>query len=54
MGPGMALWPVVSHPKSFGTLRLCSANPFDHPLIDPNYLSNPDDVKTLVEGRHKT
>ncbi|XP_064614396.1 alcohol dehydrogenase [acceptor]-like isoform X2 [Liolophura sinensis] len=50
VGPGMTFWPVVCHPKSFGTLRLRSANPFDYPLVDPNYLSNPDDVKTLVEG----
>jgi choline dehydrogenase len=37
-------------PESRGTIRLASANPADHPLIDPNYLSAPEDIETQVAG----
>ncbi|CAC5401673.1 unnamed protein product [Mytilus coruscus] len=37
-------------PKSEGYMELVSTNPVDHPLLDPNYLSHPDDVKTVIEG----
>ncbi len=37
-------------PESRGEIRLASADPAAHPLIDPNYLSAPEDVKTLVKG----
>jgi len=40
--------PVVLHPKSRGHLRLKSANPFDPPLLDPRYLSHPDDIRVAV------
>ncbi|KAG5333743.1 DHGL dehydrogenase, partial [Acromyrmex charruanus] len=42
--------PVLLHPKSSGELRLQSSNSFDKPLIDPKYLSNEDDIDTLIEG----
>ncbi|KAL3868337.1 hypothetical protein ACJMK2_041154 [Sinanodonta woodiana] len=38
------------HPKSRGTIRLRSRDPFDPPIIDPNYLSEEDDVKTFIRG----
>ncbi|UDY22228.1 GMC family oxidoreductase [Nocardioides sp. Kera G14] len=38
------------YPKSRGTLRLRSADPFAAPLIDFNYLSEPDDHTVLLEG----
>ncbi|BBH18481.1 choline dehydrogenase [Nocardioides baekrokdamisoli] len=38
------------YPKSRGTLRLASADPTAAPLIDFNYLSEPDDHKVLLEG----
>ena len=41
---------MLVRPKSVGTLKLKSANPFDHPLIDPNYLSHPDDEEAFIEG----
>ena len=34
-------------PTSRGTLKLNSKDPFDAPLIDPNYLSTQDDVEDL-------
>lgn len=37
-------------PKSRGTLTLRSANPFDYPLLQPNYLAAEDDVRTFVDG----
>uniref|UniRef100_A0A8W8J255 Glucose-methanol-choline oxidoreductase N-terminal domain-containing protein n=1 Tax=Magallana gigas TaxID=29159 RepID=A0A8W8J255_MAGGI len=41
---------ILLHPKSKGTIRLRSADPFDPPLIDPNYLDHPDDVKDFLKG----
>lgn len=38
------------HPRSRGTVRLQSADPYDPPLIHPNYLDHPNDAKDLVEG----
>lgn len=40
-------------PKSRGSVGLNSSNPFDAPLIDPNYLADPDDVDRTVRGIHK-
>lgn len=42
--------PILLHPKSKGSIRLQSDDPFDPPLIDPNYLDHPDDVKTMLRG----
>uniref|UniRef100_T1J046 Glucose-methanol-choline oxidoreductase N-terminal domain-containing protein n=1 Tax=Strigamia maritima TaxID=126957 RepID=T1J046_STRMM len=42
--------PLVLRPKSRGYVTLRSKNPHDPPIINPNYLSHPDDLKTLVEG----
>jgi choline dehydrogenase len=35
-------------PLSRGTLRLASADPFEMPLLDPNYLREPEDARRLV------
>lgn len=40
------------HPKSRGSVTLQSADPYDPPLIDPNYLSYQEEVDELVEGIH--
>ena len=37
-------------PKSFGTIRLKSSDPYDYPIIDPRYLSNENDIKTFIRG----
>ncbi|MDV7214363.1 GMC family oxidoreductase [Streptomyces prunicolor] len=50
---GYKVWAVLLHPKSRGTLRLASADPHDKPVIDPKYLSHPDDLPDLVDAmRH--
>ncbi|GBM97876.1 Alcohol dehydrogenase [acceptor] [Araneus ventricosus] len=38
------------HPKSRGTVRLQSTNPYDPPLIDPNYFDDSSDVDAIVKG----
>ena len=46
----VTILPVILHPKGRGSIRLKSSNPTDHPLIDPKYFENPDDVIMLVES----
>ncbi|KAJ4426636.1 hypothetical protein ANN_26434 [Periplaneta americana] len=41
---------VLQRPKSSGFIKLRSTDPFEAPIIDPRYLSDPRDVQTLVEG----
>ncbi|KAK4887893.1 hypothetical protein RN001_004164 [Aquatica leii] len=43
---------IVLHPKSSGTIRLKSSDPFEYPLIDAQYLSDKDDqdIKVLYEA----
>ena len=48
--PGVQIDINLERPKSFGSVRLASNNPLDHPLIDPNYFSNPQDLDELVRG----
>lgn len=52
--PAMTIMPTLIHPKSRGELRLSSADPQAHPLIDPAYLSEPDDAKFLLDGIRMT
>jgi choline dehydrogenase-like flavoprotein len=47
---GGTLLPKLLRPKSRGHLRLRSGNPFEHPIIEPNYYSHPHDVATMREG----
>ncbi|XP_054724116.1 LOW QUALITY PROTEIN: glucose dehydrogenase [FAD, quinone]-like [Uloborus diversus] len=37
-------------PKSRGTVSLNSSNPYDPPLIDPNYFDHPYDTKLAIKG----
>ena len=48
--PALTVMPTLIYPKSRGTIRLASADPTAPPVIDPNYLSEPDDAKLLLEG----
>ncbi len=49
-GHGLSLHACLLHPKSVGQLTLASADPMVAPLIDPAFLTHPDDIKTLIEG----
>ena len=42
--------PVLLRPKSVGTIRLASTDPYAMPLIDPKYFSDIQDMKVLIEG----
>ncbi|XP_060071667.1 glucose dehydrogenase [FAD, quinone]-like [Ylistrum balloti] len=46
----VSFFPILLHPKSRGTIRLKTTDPFDYPEIDPHYLEHPDDVKMLIRG----
>lgn len=46
----VTILPVLLHPKSRGTIRLRSASAVDPPVIQPNYLTHPDDLKGLVKA----
>ena len=47
---GYSLAVILMIPKSRGHVLLASADPHDKPLIDPDYLSNPDDLKRFIKG----
>ena len=47
---GITLNSYTLRPKARGTVKLRSTNPLDAPLVDPNYLGHPDDLKTSAEG----
>jgi choline dehydrogenase len=47
---GVTLNACLLRPRSRGWLRLRSADPTDAPLINSNYLGNPDDVRHIVDG----
>lgn len=42
--------PMLLRPRSVGSIKLRSNNPFDYPYIYPNYFKDDFDAKTLVEG----
>src|SRR3954453_1079057 len=47
-GYGVCLYTNLLRPKSRGTVRLASADADKSPLIDPNYLSDPDDMRMAI------
>ncbi|SNT20896.1 GMC family oxidoreductase [Antarctobacter heliothermus] len=47
---GITLNSYTLRPKSRGTVRLRSGDSTALPIVDPNFLSHPDDLKTSVEG----
>ncbi len=49
-GGGYSCHACVLRPKSRGTVRLASANPMAAPAIDPNFLSDEDDLQRLVKA----
>jgi choline dehydrogenase len=40
----------LMRPKSIGSLTLRSANPYDYPVLQPNYLADAADVRTFIDG----
>lgn len=50
IGHGYGLSPVALYPKSRGRLSLASSDPLAAPRIDPNLLSEPDDIMPLIRG----
>jgi choline dehydrogenase-like flavoprotein len=50
LGEGFSCHVCVLRPKSRGAVRLASADPLAAPLIDPNYLSDADDLDRMVKG----
>ncbi|KDR79239.1 hypothetical protein GALMADRAFT_223476 [Galerina marginata CBS 339.88] len=49
-GSFMTIVAVLISPSSRGTVKLASNNPFDKPLIDPNYLTTQFDIFTMREA----
>jgi choline dehydrogenase-like flavoprotein len=49
-GHGYSGHVCVLRPKSRGSITLASADPMAAPLIDPNFLAEPDDVARMVRG----
>ena len=47
---GFMLTPALLHPLSSGTVRLASADYRHAPVVDPQYLSNEQDLQVLLEG----
>jgi choline dehydrogenase len=47
---GVTINVCLLRPQSRGTVRLRSADPFAKPIIDNNYLAEPEDLRLEVEG----
>ena len=41
---------TLNRPKSRGFIRLKDNNPFSHPIIDPNYLAEEEDIEAFISG----
>ncbi len=50
LGGGLSCHVCVLRPKSRGTVRLASPDPTAAPAINPNFLSDPDDLALLIKG----
>ncbi|KAH3811964.1 glucose dehydrogenase [FAD, quinone]-like [Dreissena polymorpha] len=48
--PGFSTVISLLDPRSMGSIKLSSTDPFDHPLIDPRYLTDERDVDTYLRG----
>uniref|UniRef100_A0A1B6C574 Glucose-methanol-choline oxidoreductase N-terminal domain-containing protein n=1 Tax=Clastoptera arizonana TaxID=38151 RepID=A0A1B6C574_9HEMI len=46
----LIMMPILLRPKSRGSVKLRSKDPYDKPLISPKYMSHPEDRSTLVSG----
>lgn len=50
LGYGYSCHVCVLRPKARGTVKIASSDPMADPLIDPQYLSDPDDLTRLIKG----
>ncbi len=50
--PGMTCGVWQHRPESIGYVRARSTDPFQDPIIQPNYLKDPMDQRVLVKGMH--
>ena len=48
--PGMLVGFSNCRPTSTGSVEIASANPFEHPLIRPNYLATEKDAEDMLAG----
>lgn len=53
-GNAISIHTCYLRPESRGTVRLASTDPSQPPLIDPNFLSNPNDLKPFMAGAQRT
>lgn len=44
---------TLLRPKSIGTVKLNSSDPYDAPLIDPAFFSHPDDIGIMIKAWKK-
>ena len=49
-GPSAPLHVCLLQPQSRGSVRLASRDPLQLPLVDPNFLADPDDMARMVRG----
>ena len=49
-GHGYSSHVCLMHPKSRGRVTLASSDPLAAPVIDPNFLADPDDMRRMVQG----
>ncbi|HEX7416443.1 MAG TPA: GMC family oxidoreductase N-terminal domain-containing protein [Steroidobacteraceae bacterium] len=50
IGHGYGIIAIAVRPKSRGRVTLASPDPHVAPRIDPHYLQDPDDLRTLLQG----
>ena len=49
-GEGFYVVPIMIRPQSVGTIRLRSSNPFEYPILQPNYLTAKEDMLVIYRG----
>lgn len=49
---GMTIGPTLIAPRSIGSMRLRSPDPLEHPIVDPQYLCDPEghDLQVMIAG----
>jgi choline dehydrogenase len=52
-GHGVTIGVVLLQPRSRGRIALASTDPTAPPLIDPNYLADPEDLRVIINGANR-